>query len=217
MKKCMLLLVGFCLYTFLHAQADSTVATRQDTLLVSPYSSLQQFAAQAVDRVVVIKWSVAETTEFKSFDIERAEVGGDFHKVGSKLAISQNSDGEYDFVDATPKRNTALRYRLKLISKDGFVTYSDSKETKLADVQWSMRLVQNPVRTNIAIEVDAQVAKQIVVSVVSHAGQQVLSQPFRMVAGKNNFSLPTQAMLPGLYQLVVEAGSDRKTISFIKE
>jgi hypothetical protein len=52
---------------------------------------------------------------------------------------------------------------------------------------------------------------------VSQAGQQVASQTFRLTTGANHLSVSAQTMLQGLYQLVVEAGNERKVISFIKE
>lgn len=208
MKKCLLLLMAFFLLSAANAQGDTMVVSAK---------TLMHFLVQSVDRVVLLKWSVDEPDAFKGFDVERAEDGKHFIKVGSKLSISKNSEGEYDFVDATPKKNTLLFYRLKFIAKDGFVSYSEFKETKLADTEWAVRLKQNPVRNNIEIEVEVSASKQVQVAVISHAGQQVASQTFRVSPGKNGLSLSLQNMLQGLYQLIVDVGSDRKSIPFIKE
>ena len=202
--------MAFICFTKSQAQSDSTTA------LVStlPVSSFQ---AQPVDRVILLKWSLEQSEEYKSFDIERSEDGVNFVKIGSKLAISKNTNADYDFVDATPKRNALLRYRIKLISKDGYITYSDLREAKAPDSQLFVRLKQNPVRNNVEVELNALSAKQASVTIVSQAGQQITSQTFRLSSGTNQFSLPSQSLLQGLYQLVVEAGSERKIISFIKE
>ena len=209
MKKCMLVLMAFFLLTRLGAQEDSVAAV--------PVDSVAFFQVQAIDKVILLKWSVAQSEDYKSFDIERADDGVHFFKVGSKLAISKGENEAYDFVDATPKRNIDLRYRLKLISKDGFATYSTFRETKMLVEQLSVRLKQNPVRSTIDLELEAATAKQATVAVVSQAGQQVTLQTFRLTTGTNQLSLSTQSMLQGIYQLVVEAGTDRKIVSFIKE
>jgi hypothetical protein len=209
MKKCMLTWMVFFLFAGSYAQEDST--------LVLPSASLAFFQVQAVDKVVLLKWSVEQTEDLKSFDIERAEDGLHFNKIGSKLAISKSANQDYDFVDATPKKNTGLRYRLKLISKDGFVSYSDFKETKMQVEQLVVRLKQNPVRSSIDIEVNASAAQEASVAIVSQAGQQVASQTVRLSTGANQLSLSTQSLLQGIYRLVVDTGSERKTLSFIKE
>lgn len=217
MKKCLLILMAFFLLTRAGAQEDSVAAAPLDSAAVLPLDSVAFFQVQAVDKVILLKWAVTQSGDYKSFDIERADDGVHFFKVGSKLAISKGENESYDFVDATPKRNIGLRYRLKLISKDGFATYSVYRETKMGVEQLTVRLKQNPVRNTIDLELEASTAKQATVAVVSQAGQQVAVQTFRLTPGLNQLSLSTQSMLQGIYQLVVEAGTDRKTISFIKE
>lgn len=209
MMKCLLFLIALILFTASHAQEDSVATSTQNSLL--------SFRVEPVEKVVLLKWAIEEGWEYKSFDIERTDDGVNYIKVGSRLGISKNSEGKYDFVDATPRRNITLHYRLKFISTDGHITYSESKETKVADAPWSVRLKQNPVRNNIELEVEASAAIKATVVVVSNAGQQVASQTFRLSAGKNGLSLSSQGMLQGLYQLIVEVGNERKTISIIKE
>ncbi|WP_162944886.1 T9SS type A sorting domain-containing protein [Flavisolibacter nicotianae] len=208
MKNCLLFLAAIFFLTESRAQSDTAV--------VSPVP-LTVFQVQAVDKVVLLKWSIQETEDFKSFDIERSEDGINFTKVGSKLAISKGSNADYDFVDATPKQNVSLRYRLKLISKDGISVYSDLKEARVSEMQIVVRLKQNPVRNNIEVELTAASARQASLTVVSQNGLQVATQTFRLSTGINQLSLSAQSLLQGLYQLVVEAGSERKTLSFIKE
>lgn len=208
MKNCLLFLAAFFFLTDSHAQADTT------TVSASP---LTFFQVQAVDKVVLLKWSIQETEGFKSFDIERSEDGINFTKVGSKLAISKGSHADYDFVDATPKQNMSLRYRLKLLSKDGMSVYSDFKEARVSDMQIAVRLKQNPVRANIEVEVSAASARQASLTIVSQNGLQIASQTFRLSTGINQLSFSAQSLMQGLYQLVVEVGTERKTLSFIKE
>ncbi|HEY1022192.1 MAG TPA: hypothetical protein VGE06_07750, partial [Flavisolibacter sp.] len=166
MKNCLFLLLAICFFTAGQAQPDST-----DTLAAPPAFDLE---VQAVDKVVLLKWTLAYSEDLKGFDIERAENGeNNFVKVGSKLAISKGSDATYDFVDATPKRNVALRYRLKLIAQNGSISYSDFRETRLAEVSFSVRLKQNPIRENLEMEVVTTAAKQASIIVISTGGLQV--------------------------------------------
>lgn len=210
MKNCLFLLLAICFFTAGQAQPDST-----DTLAAPPAFDLE---VQAVDKVVLLKWTLAYSEDLKGFDIERAENGeNNFVKVGSKLAISKGSDATYDFVDATPKRNVALRYRLKLIAQNGSISYSDFRETRLAEVSFSVRLKQNPIRENLEMEVVTTAAKQASIIVISTGGLQVAAQTFRLTEGANQLSLPAGMFPKGMYQLAVEAGNERKSLPFIKE
>ncbi|NTS41178.1 T9SS type A sorting domain-containing protein [Flavisolibacter sp. BT320] len=188
-----------------------------DTTETLPLAEMVTFNAKAVDKVVVLKWSVPYSEEFKSFDIERAEDEGEFVKVGSKLAITKSSDAEYDFVDATPRRNHLLRYRLKLIAQNGSVSYSGLQETRLPDETFTVRLKQNPVRDKVELELVTTTANQAAVVVIANSGQQMAAQNYRLSAGINQIMLPASLFPQGLYQLAIEASNQRKTISFIKE
>lgn len=210
MKKSLLLLLAVVALTQTYGQPDTSGITVTST-------TLSFFHVQPVDKVVQLKWLVEQADDYKSFDIERADGSANFFKIGSKLAISRGSNADYDFVDATPKQNTLLRYRLKLISKDGSVSYSTLQETTVAGSQLAVRLKQNPVRNSIELELNAPAAKKAVVAVVSAAGQPLLSQPVRLNAGLNAVSLSAQSFLPGVYRLAVAAGDEQKTILFIKE
>ena len=83
--------------------------------------------------------------------------------------------------------------------------------------QLAVRLKQNPVRNAIDLEVNSFSARDVTVVIVSQAGQQISSQPVRLATGLNQLSFSTQTLLRGIYRLVVDAGTERKTISFIKE
>jgi hypothetical protein len=55
------------------------------------------------------------------------------------------------------------------------------------------------------------------VSIFSNFGQKLLTETARLTPGTNNLSFSSQNLLPGLHRLVLETGSERKVISFVKE
>ncbi|HET7898695.1 MAG TPA: hypothetical protein VFL47_13520, partial [Flavisolibacter sp.] len=187
MKKSMVLLLAIFLFARTYAQQDSS--TPVSTAIVS-------FQVQPVDKVVLLKWTVDQPDEYKAFDIERSDNGIDFIKVGSKLAISKNSNADYDFVDATPKANTGLRYRLKIISLNGVESYSELKEAKVGESLVTVLLKQNPVRNSIDFAITAAGGNQASVAVFSQSGQQLAVQTFRLSTGVNQLSLSAQSLLP---------------------
>jgi hypothetical protein len=106
---------------------------------------------------------------------------------------------------------------VKIIAKDGTFSYSELRSVKLDDEIIRCRLKQNPVRSTIQAEVITAEAGNLQVSVYTNYGQKVLSETAKLSAGTNNLSFSSQNLLPGLHRLVLETGSERKVISFVKE
>lgn len=201
---------------YMELPAKSYSVWVQGTATVLPLQLLR-FDAKAVNKVVQLQWTVAQNEEVKSFEIERAEDGVHFEKVGSRLSINKAGNSDYDFVDATPKKGIGLLYRIKLIGKDGSSVYSDLKMVRVEEGQLALRLKQNPVQGSAALELTSAVAGKATITVVSSSGQKLFSQSINLVTGVNEFSFPTQAYAKGVYRLLIEAGNERKTISFLKE
>ena len=209
MKKLLFFILAFGLLNKAKAQQDSAAPPA--------HASVLSFQVQQHQKLVLLAWAIEEGWMYKSFEVERSEDGVNYSKIGSRLGISKNNEGSFDFVDATPKKPITLIYRLKLISVDGLATYSENKEIKFTASTWDVRLKQNPVHGDIDLEVESSTAKQLTITIISNAGQQVMAQTFRITTGKNKLTLSFQGMRQGLYQLIAEADNERKTISFIKE
>jgi len=208
MKRSLLLLTAIILFATSYGQPDSAE---------NRFKTVLYFQAQPLDKVVLLKWAVEQTGEYKAFDIERSENGSDFIKVGSRLAITKDNNSDYDFVDATPRRNVGLRYRIKLIYLNGTESFSELKEARVAESPINVLMKQNPVRSSIDLAVKALNFDQAVITIVSQVGQSVATHTVRLTNGVNHFTFPASSLLQGLYQMIVEAGGERKIISFIKE
>jgi hypothetical protein len=201
---------------YIELPANSYSVWVQGTATVLPLQLLR-FNAQAVDKVVQLKWAVEQNEDIKSFDVERSDDGVAFIKVGSRLALNRTGGGSYDFVDATPKKNTGLLYRLKLIGRDGTVLYSELKMVRVDEGEVAVKMKQNPVRNQLDFDITATENSKATVSIISSGGQRVLLQNIRLATGLNPVSLPVTSLATGIYQLVVEAGNRSKIISFVKE
>ncbi len=201
---------------YMELPANSYSVWVQGAATVLPLQ-LVRFTAQTVDKVVQLKWAVEQNEEIKSFDVERSDNGATYTKVGSRLALNRTGGVSYEFVDATPKKNTGLLYRLKLIGRDGTELYSDLKMVRVDEGEVVVKMKQNPVRNQLDFDISATENGRAVVSVISSAGQRVLMQNIRLASGQNPVSMPVASLATGVYQLVVEAGSKSKIISFVKE
>jgi hypothetical protein len=173
--------------------------------------------AQVINKNVQLLWTVTSNEDAKSFEVERADAGSGFKKIGGRLSIGNNGTTAYEFVDAMPRKNIAYSYRIKIIAKDGSSSYSDVRPVKVDDEIIRCRLKQNPVRNSIEAEVISAEAGNIHVSVYTNFGQKVTSETAKLFVGTNHLSISSQSLLSGVHRLVLETGSERKVISFVKE
>jgi hypothetical protein len=213
MSKATLLLCLFLAMSVLaFSQPDSAQA-------VQVYQSLQikSLDVNVINKNVQLIWTVNTNEEVRSFEVERADDGQEYKKIGGKLSLSQAGKESYEFVDALPKRNIPLSYRVKILGKDGSTVYSGLRTVKVDNEELKCKLKQNPVRQVIELEVVAPGKTDLQATVYTNYGQKVASETARLTMGVNNFSISSQSLLPGLHRLVLETGSERKVISFVKE
>lgn len=212
MKHPVLLLVFIFAFAF---SASSQTDSVQTNPAFTPLR-ITAFDAKLLDRNVQLQWTVSANEDVKSFDVEKEE-GGVFRKIGSKLSLAKGGAQSYEFVDALPKQNGDLVYRLKLLTKDGNDVYSASRAIGREDAGFQYKLKQNPVRQLIDLEIDAVADGQLQATVTTAYGQKLLSETSKLSVGKNKVTLSAQDLLPGLHRLMLECGGKRALLSFVKE
>jgi hypothetical protein len=173
--------------------------------------------AKVINKNVQLLWTVSSNEDAKGFEVERSDEGGEYKKIGGRLSVGNAGTVSYEFVDAMPRKNIAYTYRVKTIAKDGTFSYSELSTAKVDDVIIRCKLKQNPVRNSIDAEVISADGGQLHISVFTNFGQKMFSETTNVSAGTNHLSFPSQNLLPGIHRLVLETGSERKVISFVKE
>ena len=178
---------------------------------------IMRFEVKVINKNVQLIWSVSSNEDAKSFEIERADEGNDYKKVGSKLSLGRHGIASYEFVDALPKRNISLSYRIKIVGKDGSWVVSDLQQVKIEELAFKCRLKQNPVRNALEIEILSPEAGELKASVYNNYGQKIATESVKVAAGSNQLMLTPQNLQAGIHRLVMEMGNERKVISFVKE
>jgi hypothetical protein len=173
--------------------------------------------AKVLNKNVQLIWTVSSNEDAKNFEIERADDGAAYKKIGGRLPNGSSGTVAYEFVDAMPKKEIVYSYRVKINAKDGTSTFSELRFIKVDDEIIRCKLKQNPVRNTIDAQVISAEAVNIQVSVYTNYGQKVLAETAKLATGINNLSFSSQNLHPGIHRLVLETGSERKVISFVKE
>lgn len=209
MKRGLLSLISLLLAFSLVAQIDS--ASPQPVLPLQVAS----IEAKAVNNNIRLQWTVNSNEDARSYEVERTTNGVAFQKIGGKLSNGQMGTKSYEFVDAFLKRNSGFSYRIKIIAKDGDISYSILQP--VMDEALQIALKQNPVRAQLDLQLNTTEDGLLQAGIYTAYGQQLKTESVRLSTGANSISLNTQTLKAGLYRLVLESAGKRQVLSFVKE
>ena len=152
-----------------------------------------------VAKNVAVQWKVESAESDLKYVVERSGDGTRFIEVGLIPGIENKN--EYSFNDNSTVA-TRLYYRLKLIAKDGKVSYSKivlvntSKET-------TIRLYPNPATDKINIIFDSQTSEEAEISLISILGNKVSEKKYQINYGNNKVSINISSLPKGTYYIKV--------------
>lgn len=151
-----------------------------------------------------VKWSTSNETNLKQFEMEVSTDGVKFEKAGT---IRSSSTGKYQF-NTTQGAGKAY-YRLKIIDKDGSVTYSKIVPITTECNNKVVKVFPNPVRLDQLLNVNiAGYEASVKGDLYSATGQLVKS--YVLKNGPNSLSVENLAQ--GFYTLrVLENGTTTET------
>ena len=169
-----------------------------------------------------MNWTVAnETASVDRYEIERSLDGSTFKKINSFLKSNgTNNTNTYNYIDANiseAKSNGTIYYRIKQVDIDGRFVYSEIKNIKSSQGNWSMTVFPNPVKTNAILQVDVPASSQLHYSIVTSSGKSIQNNTMQVNKGINTETISMNNFASGTYLLTVMIGKTSKTIKIIKE
>lgn len=164
-------------------------------------TSVKAYRKQAT---VAVEWNVATESNIAQYEVERSADARSFTKAGTVTAKNQGAT-TYTFTDATPVNGNNY-YRLKIISNNGPVKYSEVVAVKIASSQSDIAVYPNPVTNNvIGLQLNNLQKDRYTMQLINAGGQQVYSQIINHQGGSaaQNITMSKQAA-PGVYQLILK-------------
>lgn len=186
----------------------------QGDLTVLPLK-LTSFTASVTGTKVQIAWAVSDNQEASEFDVERADDGVHFNTIIHVNGKNSSGEASYTTIDAQPKMNTAMLYRLKLITKDGQYQYSDLRLVRIEDKTVQIILKVNPVNDMLTFSAE-NVNENFSAEVIGVDGKTYLKKQFLSISNQSDFQLPVKSLSAGMYFLVVKNNMIAKSIPFVK-
>lgn len=165
-----------------------------------------------------LHWTTLTETNNQGFEIERAEDGVQFKKVGYVGSKTSNGNSnhllEYQFSDPSGNADR-IWYRIKQVDKDGKYSYSKIVMVgKEAAAQVRMEVWPNPALDKIQIKIEGTEGKVAEIQLINNSGQLV----WKRSMNSSNLTISVEALPRGIYTLMV--GIDGKITSqqrFIKQ
>jgi hypothetical protein len=174
------------------------------TLAVLPVR-LQTFAVKENSCKAALSWVSATEDNFKQYEVEYSKDGTSFNTVG--ITLPQGNNSQYNFMYAANLGNSY--YRLKMIDKDGRITYSSVVSLNMVCSNQSIEVYPNPAKDVLTINISGYKGK-VKATLFDGKGQLVTTRQFSN--GKN--SIVVSSLASGIYTLSItdEAGntSNRK-------
>jgi hypothetical protein len=197
-------------YTMLEVYINS-LATNANVLPVSLLNFSASLIADAVPKVT-INWSTVNELNTKQFDVERSADGVNFKPVSSVTANNTISVNNYSFTDVNVGKGINY-YRLKIVSKDGAIKYSNVAVIRLATTT-ALSVFPNPATSQLLFS-HQEALDGAEIKVLSSDGKNLLAQKLTTNAIQTSIDVSTLSV--GTYFAVFTNGAERKSVSFIKQ
>ncbi|MBC7936350.1 MAG: T9SS type A sorting domain-containing protein [Rhizobacter sp.] len=159
--------------------------------------------------IAKLYWQTVNEDYGDKFEIERSANGSQYSSIAT-IAGGGNTNNQYELADTIT--SALLYYRLKIISLSGNIFYSDVIVFNNNTAGNTIRLLQNPVGDNIKLQVVAEKAGNLQMTMVDLSGKLQLQKQLNVTAGINQLNIPIQSGLAkGLYILKLDGENFRKS------
>ncbi len=175
---------------------------------------LISFSGQRRNGNTLLQWITANESPGEKFEIERSFDGIQYKKTAT---ITGNGNITNQYTSADYISAPDLYYRLKITAETGTVSYSHVILFKDGNaLLTNIRLLKNPVASNIPAEITTAVPAQLQFIVTDMSGRKITEQAGSVTAGitQLNIQLPVTAS-KGMYILQVKGIQPEKRIQFL--
>ena len=154
---------------------------------------------------IAVQWEVTSEKNIEKFQVERSADGSEFISVSDKPSAGDaETKNIYQWLDKNPAAGTWY-YRIKSISKNGVLAYSDVAKVILLKRGTGMYVYPNPVTNNsIALQMSGMQQGDYKTRLINETGQVISSRQFAYIGGNFTQLISLNSTVaPGTYQLEI--------------
>ncbi|HXB34786.1 MAG TPA: T9SS type A sorting domain-containing protein [Puia sp.] len=168
---------------------------------------------------VELTWQTAGNQDAADFVVERS-VGNDrFDSIGRVAALSQPTDGSYNFTDNSIPQAASVTYRLRIVGINGNTSYSPlvSFAGGALPAQ-TLHVGPNPASSSATLYMSAAEAGSVQVSFWNLAGERVGEQTCVVAKGQNALALQSiDRLAKGIYVIRMVSGVQTECTKLLVE
>ena len=162
------------------------------------------FKVTEANGTALINWSVSNVINHSHFDIERSTDGRNFEKIYVENKILANGTSfTFNYTDVHLPAVSIIYYRIKEVSNNGEVHYSEIKSIRLSTKDSEITVYPNPATDILNIDYTSTQSNSITLAVVDGLGRIVLSEQRTVPAGKNILTVDIHKLNKGNYTLFI--------------
>jgi len=182
------------------------VTSCRDSIKISIVTSLsfklQSFQVKKISNKSVLEWKILDNTSVNKFVIERSINYFNFSEIGA-IKVSNLNEKQYFFTDSSIINNSTYNYRLKIIEKDGNITYSNVIMFKNEEFVLS-KVFPNPTNDQLNYYFYSDKPEKTEIIVYNILGTIVDRLNINLIQGENNIRIDTKKLKIGKYYIAIK-------------
>jgi len=169
-------------------------------------------AVKAPNQTVNLWWNASKEETTSHYEVERSANGIDFKNISMQVVNA----GIYKITDADPFDGLNY-YRLKIVAKDGKITYSKvvAINFNTAD-DHSFVVYPNPVVNSVQLSVHSSTSEMIIITVTDQAGRTMLQTKQQVQKGNHLLRVNAPPIPAGTYFITLEFRDQKITQKMVK-
>ncbi|WP_324671450.1 T9SS type A sorting domain-containing protein [Hymenobacter sp. GOD-10R] len=201
--------------------------TQLGTLTLSSTSQplpveLVRFAVERQGPDGLVRWATASEHDNAYFEVESSVDGQAFHALGRVAGQGTSTTAHtYQWVDQNLARYAAeqIYYRLHQVDLDGTGAYSPVQALRVPLVGGlQVQAWPNPYQQQLTLTVHTQEAGTALVQLTDAVGRQLRQRQISLPVGTTTFPAEDAiGLLPGVYLLHVQQGTQQRTLKLVRE
>jgi hypothetical protein len=172
-------------------------------------------SAQKRNNRATINWSINDASELSHFEVQRSVNGAGYRTLAVISSIANRLD--YTYTDNALSKGTNL-YRIKVNRPPATPAYSNTVAVINGTDVLISTIAPNPVRDKVTLCISAGIATVVELVLVDMNGRVIKKWRENIEEGNSTIVAGFESLLPGIYQLMVNAGDIKlNVIRFVKQ
>jgi hypothetical protein len=181
---------------------------------------LLQFSGTISGNSNVLHWTTTAEEQTAYFDIQRSSDGVNFNTIGQAVAAGITAgNNNYEYADKVGNHTqTVYYYRLKMIDNNAQFTYSSIVKLKRSNQEFLVKVLQNPFRQQLLVDVTSPRLQECVVTLTDMNGRNIAQRTVVLQNGNTIINVPgVQNAGAGTYVLTLVTTTEKRVIKVLKQ